>query len=128
MVRAGVVNHPKDWETCGYHELQKPKERHSLIDCEGLSRALGFHDVGAFREQHRALVEQAITSDELERDETWSKSIAVGSPAFISNVTNKLGLKVRSRKVIQVEDKTILREPLFSYNANFAPKNEVLID
>ena len=27
MVRAGVVAHPSEWGFCGYHEIQKPKER-----------------------------------------------------------------------------------------------------
>ncbi|PCJ52110.1 MAG: transposase, partial [Planctomycetota bacterium] len=32
MVRAGVVNHPADWEFGGYHEIRKPKSRYKIID------------------------------------------------------------------------------------------------
>lgn len=36
MVRAGVVTHPSEWPFCGYNEIQKPRQRYSLIDFEGL--------------------------------------------------------------------------------------------
>jgi len=32
MVRAGVVRHPDQWVYGGYHEIQNPKQRYSLID------------------------------------------------------------------------------------------------
>ena len=31
MVRAGAVAHPSQWESCGYQEIQKPRERYSII-------------------------------------------------------------------------------------------------
>ncbi|MCJ7642491.1 MAG: transposase, partial [Desulfobacterales bacterium] len=36
MVRAGVVSHPSEWPFCGYHEIQSPRQRYSLIDYESL--------------------------------------------------------------------------------------------
>ena len=38
MVRAWVVTHPSEWQFCGYHEIQKPKERYALIDYNGLKK------------------------------------------------------------------------------------------
>jgi len=32
MVRAGVVRHPDEWIYGGYHEIQNPKQRYSLIN------------------------------------------------------------------------------------------------
>jgi len=32
MVRAGVVDHPKEWAANGYNEIIKPKDRYSIID------------------------------------------------------------------------------------------------
>lgn len=32
MVRAGVVNHPAQWNWDGYNEIQNPKGRYRLID------------------------------------------------------------------------------------------------
>jgi hypothetical protein len=36
MVRAGVVNHPSEWNFGGYNEIQKPRERYALIDYKRL--------------------------------------------------------------------------------------------
>ena len=36
MVRAGVVNHPKDWPFCGYSETQNPRQRYAIIDYQRL--------------------------------------------------------------------------------------------
>jgi hypothetical protein len=32
MVRAGVVEHPTQWEFCGYNEIQNPRKRKGIID------------------------------------------------------------------------------------------------
>jgi len=32
MVRAGVVEHPSQWEFCGYNEIQNPRKRKGIID------------------------------------------------------------------------------------------------
>lgn len=42
MVRAGVVMHPADWPSAGYHEIQSPPSRYRLLDIEQLMDALGF--------------------------------------------------------------------------------------
>jgi len=42
MVRAGVVNHPSEWSFSGYNEIQKPRERYSLIDYKRLPSALNY--------------------------------------------------------------------------------------
>ncbi len=31
-VRAGVVEHPTQWEFCGYNEIQNPRKRKGIID------------------------------------------------------------------------------------------------
>ena len=42
MVRAGVVNHPSEWPFCGYNEIQEPKKKKVLINCQELTSLLGF--------------------------------------------------------------------------------------
>jgi putative transposase len=42
MVRAGMVEHPKLWEFCGYNEIQKPGKRKGIIDFDRLMDLLGF--------------------------------------------------------------------------------------
>ncbi len=60
MVRAGVVDHPKEWEFGGYHEIQHPKQRYSLIDREKLSHLLGLKDYHKLPEVHFKWVESAL--------------------------------------------------------------------
>ena len=45
MVRAGVVSHPEQWKTGGYHETLNPKQRGSRIDLEGLRDLLEFASI-----------------------------------------------------------------------------------
>ena len=40
MVRAGVVEHPSEWEFCAYNEIQNPKKRKGIIDFEILMNLL----------------------------------------------------------------------------------------
>ena len=42
MVRAGVVEHPSDWEFGGYNEIQFPRQRYGLIDHDELKSLLEF--------------------------------------------------------------------------------------
>ncbi|MDF1593406.1 MAG: hypothetical protein P1P89_17980 [Desulfobacterales bacterium] len=46
MVRAGVVEHPKQWEFCGYNEIQRPRKRKGIIDFDRLMDLLGFENYG----------------------------------------------------------------------------------
>jgi len=40
MLRAGVVNHPVDWDTCGFREIQSPPDRYTVIDQQKLIELL----------------------------------------------------------------------------------------
>ena len=42
MVRAGVVNHPSEWNFGGYNEIQKPRERYALIDYKRLMEPVAY--------------------------------------------------------------------------------------
>lgn len=44
MVRAGVVQHPDEWVHGGYHEIQNPKQRYSLVNRQKLTELLGIKD------------------------------------------------------------------------------------
>ena len=44
MVLAGAVEHPKQWEFCGYSEIQNPKKRKGIIDFDRLMDLLGFEN------------------------------------------------------------------------------------
>ena len=44
MVRAGVVEHPRRWEFCGYNEIQNPRKRKGII--EEMKKALEYRAKG----------------------------------------------------------------------------------
>lgn len=126
MVRAGVVNHPKEWLFCGYNEIQKPKQRYSLIDYEKLIFYLQRKDFGDLQVSCREAVEGRLSQGIPLRDEKWSKSIAVGTKAFVEAIVKKLGIRAKGRKVIREAKSYMLREPAVAYGVNFAPENDIL--
>jgi REP element-mobilizing transposase RayT len=62
MVRAGVVNHPSEWEMSGFNEIQRPPERYGVIDMPALRNLCDFPDPQQFSEHHRQWVQEAINS------------------------------------------------------------------
>lgn len=53
MVRAGVVTHPDQWAHCGYLEIQEPRKKKVLIDCERLKDLFETGSYDRFKESHR---------------------------------------------------------------------------
>ena len=126
MVRAGVVNHPREWKASGFIEIQKPLERYAIIDLQSLSELSGFTDLRDFQRAHRQWTEQALENGFAVRDDRWSESIAVGSLAFIDKVKSELGVRAAHRDVIEADGSYVLREPAEAYALNFAGENEAL--
>ena len=52
MVRAGVVEHPKELPYCGYNEIQNPRPRYGLIDFENLTTLLNFNGTDDLRDSY----------------------------------------------------------------------------
>jgi putative transposase len=126
MVRAGVVQHPSEWQHGGYGEIQQPPERFRLIDLAVLSKLCGFTNIEDFQAAHRQWVETALVSGAVARDERWSESIAVGSEQFVENVKTELGVTVRYRKISAQDETYTLREPHWSYSTLFEGDSEAL--
>jgi hypothetical protein len=126
MVRAGVVNHPLQWQESGCSEIQKPPKRYAIIDLRSLSDLSGFADLRDFQRAHREWVEQGLENGLAGRDDRWSESIAVGSLAFVESVRNQLGIKALHRDVIEANGSYALREPGEAYGLKFAAENEAL--
>ncbi|MFC1824452.1 hypothetical protein ACFL9T_17215 [Thermodesulfobacteriota bacterium] len=123
MVRAGVVNHPEEWPFCGYNEIQKPRQRYSLIDYQRLIPLLQMKDLGELQESCSNRVEQSILSRDQSKEIKWTESIAVGSRSFIEATIKKLGIRAKGRKVVGNNKSYELREPAVPYRVNFTPEN-----
>ena len=126
MVRAGVVSHPKEWLFCGYNEIQNPKQRYAIIDYQKLKSLLEKKDIEDLQRSCREMVESKLSQGIPLRDKKWSKSIAVGTKAFIETTVKRLGIRAKGRNVIAEADSYMLREPSVGYGASFAPENDSL--
>lgn len=126
MVRAGVVQHPRDWHECGYHEIQHPPQRRRIIDRELLIRLLNFRSERELQQTHRQWIEATLSSGSIKKEPKWTGSLAVGSEEFVTNIKGQLGMKTRYRQIDQDADSFILREPELSYMPLFEGKNSGL--
>ncbi len=111
MVRAGVVKHPADWDTCGFREIQAPPERYAIIDQQKLLGLLGMTEFYQVQDLHRHWVEAALASGEIQRDAAWTQSIAIGGSDFVQGVKAGLGFKAQYRDIAEASDAHVLREP-----------------
>lgn len=121
MVRAGVVQHPRDWRDSGYHELRDPPQRRRIIDHDRLAELVEIPSAEALRSAHARWLEEALKRPG--RDPAWTESVAVGDPVFLGSLKQQLGARGRHRRLRQVGSATCLNEPRVPYLMILAPKN-----
>lgn len=76
MVRAGVVDHPAEWELSGYNEIQYPRKRYRLIDTDRLCALTVQPSLTALQHAHRGWVAERLSEGALEREKEWTESNA----------------------------------------------------
>ena len=118
MVRAGVVQHPAEWEVGGYHEIQHEPMRYRIVDRAALAEVLGV-ELADLAGVHREWVEEALRDRRRQREGRWSESIAVGGRSFVEGVRRGLGSRGRYRSIVQEGEDHVLREPEELYECNF---------
>ena len=102
MVRTGIIDHPSQWSASGYNEMQNPRQRYTLIDYRRLAHLLGYEGIDDIREAHRVWVEDALKGGKYNvRDYKWTESVAVGSGDFVEKTKEKLGIKIKGRKITE---------------------------
>jgi putative transposase len=112
MVRAGVVEHPMQWEFCGYNEIQNPKKRKGIIDFDRLMGLLGFENYDDLKDAHSRWVASEMQTANRDKDNKWTQSIGVGSKTFIEKIKKTLGYRATGRKIISADDTFELRESI----------------
>jgi putative transposase len=115
MVRAGVVEHPREWRWCGYQELVGGRERYRLLDLGRLQILLGIPDVGMLAQMHAARIVEAIEQKRLRREEIWTESIAVGSELFVRAVAERTKRRKRLRPEAGRDGTWFVRDPEEAY-------------
>lgn len=126
MVRAGVVNHPKEWPHCGYNEIMSHRQRYKFIDTDLLIYFLNLNSQKKLKTFYEDWVSEAIEANNLKRESMWTESLAVGSKIFVEQISKRLGYKARGRKLIEHKGTFELREERYSYKHHFTIKNELL--
>ena len=96
MVRAGVVEHPRQWRDAGYQEIQKPPARFRIIDREALSALLGVPEEKLAAVQNQ-WIEAALESGRTAREAQWSEALAVGQ----ARVCRARAGRARHARVVQ---------------------------
>jgi len=124
MVRAGIVQHPSEWDYSGYSEIQKPRFKCSLIEYERLRTLAGFDSHDRFRTAHQRWVYDALIDGSHKRESLWTESIAVGSEQFVERTKEMLGRKAKGRKLVEKKKIFHLRDDAVHYIANSSTSNE----
>lgn len=110
MVRAGVVSHPRDWETSGYRELQELSRTRSIIDVDALCELVGVRHPDALREAHYGWVEDALARNlQRCREEHWSNAIAVGGSEFVEAFMRQSGRAATHRRIAGIDGGFVVR-------------------
>jgi putative transposase len=125
MVRAGVVDHPRQWREAGYQEIQNPPKRYHIIDREALCELLAVDDA-RLAEVQNEWIEANRNRGNLQREPQWSEAIAVGRRSFVEQVKEQLGLRARYRRVEQWYGASLLRETAAGYRGHSDKEIEAL--
>lgn len=115
MVRAGVVNHPRDWPFSGYNEILSNRQRYKLIDDHSLIRILSMNDRETLKRFYNEWIADAITTQSATRECRWTESLAVGSREFVEQIDAKLGPRLRKRIIRECEGRFELHESHSAY-------------
>ena len=98
-----------------YNEIQNPRKRKGIIDFDRLMGLLGFENYDDFKQAHYKWVDSEIQTNNSDKENKWTQSIAVGSKTFIESTKEALGFRAKGRKIICADDTFELREVIAAY-------------
>lgn len=90
MVRAGVVQHPRDWAFCGYQEIVGARQRKCIINRDALAELLGLRDTTELPGFYDECIREALCTASGSREALWTENIAVGSTRFVDDIQSGL--------------------------------------
>ncbi len=79
MVRAGKVDHPRQWRWCCYDELAGRRMRYRIVDRERLLYRTGFSTMDEFSRFYTESIDESLAGRWAEREAWWTEAVAVGS-------------------------------------------------
>ena len=118
MVRAGVVEHPGQWKTGGFHELLSPKARYGIISHEAVYRLLNVSNQEELGRRYRQWLDEILAKDRALRQGCWTEGLAVGDSGFVSEIKERFGALASSRSIEECgSGPTVLREKAAEYRS-----------
>ena len=124
MVRAGIVEHPSEWEFGGFNEIRNPRRKSKLIAHDQLVTLSGCASYASFLKLHDQFLARSLEKESLKRQGQWSESVAVGGKEFIKGIKAKLGGRASGRQVRETSEEFELREESCPYAFNLRSKKE----
>lgn len=115
MVRARVVQHPREWEWCGYHEIVEQRHRYRLLSKVKLLELLGGYAPEGLARCYEQAVADMLANRELTRDPAWTESIAVGGASYVAGIEQKTQNRVELTTEESGEGRWTLRETVPAY-------------
>jgi hypothetical protein len=76
---------------CGYNVTKNHRKRKGIIDFDRLMDLLGFENYADYKDAHYKWVDSAMQTDNSDKENKWTQSIAVWSKAFIEKMKEALG-------------------------------------
>ncbi len=117
MVRAGEVDHPRLWESSGYHEAINPRQRAGRLDIDSICRLLKFGSMKEFIETRELWISDSLHSGKLERQSYWTDSVAVGDLDYALKMKRALAFSNPSRRARREAGCFAVRESSAKYLA-----------
>ena len=98
MVRAGVVQHPRDWGWCSYQEWMGRRQRYRLLDIGRALDHFGGVELDRFREHYERRIRERQERGSMARESCWTESVAVGNKAFVEQVESQVRWRRRFKR------------------------------
>jgi len=115
MVRAGVVNHPSQWQWCSFNEIVGHRKRYRLIDRDRLLQELRGGERDELAASYASSIAQRIGSGVLRKEDRWTRSVAVGSEDFVKQVQEQINWRAGFEVTETAPGTWTVREPSVSY-------------
>ena len=89
-----------------------------------MKELVGVETYDQVKHYHKGWLEEYLGDGNNRREEKWTKSIAVGSRAFVESVKSLFGAIAMGRKVRESAEAYQLREPSAVYGGHLGVKND----
>lgn len=131
MVRAGVVDHPREWAWTGWQELMGERRRNCVVDTQELVSLVDAGDIERFRIAYAEAIALCLKQGGMVREPEWSESVAIGSGPYIEAIRKELTADY-SRRSLETEESAkgglVLREkPEVAYGAEEGLEKDAMV-